>query len=343
MIPFFLIDRPNAVKILSRAIRPSTRKPLGVMTHAMVSPALRRQLAESFASHTLSAGVTTYLMADSGAFIEQVQPLTEEELFGVYEEMGASFGLINDVLGNRAKTLQNARRAMQLYRRSRHRFRLVGVAQGQSVSDYVRCFKELLLDGYKYIAIGGLLRKKPRSVRFVQVGQERLMYEVIATIAAEFKPTWLFVLGAYHPRRHKRLTALGVWGSDYKGWLFRYPSVQDAFLALAKLREGGVEWPKAIERDLERATALVKSYRYASRRERRASMALLGRLHDRLASNWLQTIAGTLTTHRPLGRHTWRDVIETFRSSLATRRQIALARHARNIWRASDITNNAPL
>jgi hypothetical protein len=197
------------------------------------------------------------------------------------------------------------------------------------------CFKKLLLEGYEHIAIGGLLRKKPRSVRFVQVVQERYMYEVIDTIMTEFRPNWLFVLGAYHPRRHERLTDLGVWGADYKGWLFRYPSISDAFIALARLRETGVRWPKPIDKDVRRATALVRSYRYASSTDRKASMTILRKLHYQLASKSFEVIEGTLREHRPVGRHSWHDVIETFRSSLEARRRGALARHARDVWSAS--------
>ena len=45
---------------------------------------------------------------------------------------------------------------------------------------------------------------------------------IISKIREEYDPKWLFVLGAYHPTRHDFFVEQNVWGSDYKGWIFRY-------------------------------------------------------------------------------------------------------------------------
>jgi hypothetical protein len=74
----------------------------------------------------------------------------------------------------------------------------------------------------QYIAIGGLLKKQEKSARWVSVKDENLLFEVLCKIREEFDPEWLFSLGTYSPRRHRRFEELGLFGSDYKGWIFNY-------------------------------------------------------------------------------------------------------------------------
>jgi hypothetical protein len=51
--------------------------------------------------------------------------------------------------------------------------------------------------------------------------------EVLSAVKKEFAPQWLFVLGAYHTSRHALFDDHGVFGSDYKGWIFNYEHRRD--------------------------------------------------------------------------------------------------------------------
>ena len=55
------------------------------------------------------------------------------------------------------RTVQSARLGLQEYSKQARPFTLVAVAQGRSVTDYLRCYNRLRKMGYRHIAIGGLL------------------------------------------------------------------------------------------------------------------------------------------------------------------------------------------
>src|ERR1700732_509792 len=76
--------------------------------------------------------------------------------------------------------------------------------------------------GGQYIAIGGLLRRRLRSARYLYVASNEVLQRVLQAVRKKYDPRWLFVLGAYHPSRHQILGSNGVYGSDYKGWIFQY-------------------------------------------------------------------------------------------------------------------------
>ena len=98
----------------------------------------------------------------------------------------------------------------------------MGVAQGNTIDEYVECFERLKGLGYEHIAIGGLLRQIEKSSRYVQVRNEDFIEEVVGAIRKNHPNAWLFLLGTYHPNRHHRLNRMGIFGADFKGWILNY-------------------------------------------------------------------------------------------------------------------------
>jgi len=45
---------------------------------------------------------------------------------------------------------------------------------------------------------------------------------VVSEIRGSYKNDWLFLLGCYHPKRHKLFEKFNVFGGDYKGWILNY-------------------------------------------------------------------------------------------------------------------------
>ncbi len=76
--------------------------------------------------------------------------------------------------------------------------------------------------GFKYIAVGGLLKKLENTARYTRVRDESFLFNVLKTIRDKYPDDWLFVLGCYHPKRHEMFNELNVFGGDYKGWIFNY-------------------------------------------------------------------------------------------------------------------------
>jgi len=164
----------------------------------------------------------TILMADSGIYVDEDESKSYDELFDAYENMGADYGVSIDILKDKANTLEKARKGWRLYENEDRDFTLVGVAQGETKDEYLACYEELREIGYKHIAIGGLLKQRANTVRYSYVRDESLLENVLKAIREEFDPEWLFVLGAFHPKRIEIFQETGVWGADYKGWIFNY-------------------------------------------------------------------------------------------------------------------------
>lgn len=215
-VPFFVVDRPISLHILSGLEIPPGKR-IGLMARANTSQRFR-QLFRDFPAHGIEHHQVVK-MCDSAIF--ERERLRYEELFSAYEQMGADYGVMIDAWQDALKTLESARRALEVYDPGRHHFRLVAVAQGRTVSDYLSSYEKLRRLGFRYIAVGGLLQKRERSARYSSVANERLMREVLIRIKSEHKPDWLFALGCLHPSRLPFFKELGVW-ADYKGWLFQY-------------------------------------------------------------------------------------------------------------------------
>jgi len=254
MIPFFVLDRRASLEILKGLFLKFPSLQFGLMTHANVSSQFI-ELFSKFPSKTQLKYVdeipkdkrelnkllkeNIIKISDSGVFQKNGSNHTYEELFEKYVQLKVHYGIIKDVLHDMDATLKSAEEAINVYEDNgfKKKFKLIGVAQGNNVDEYKKCYETLRDMGYKYIAIGGLLGRRQNSKYVYLRNGNRHLKEVVETITNEYSPKWLFVLGVYHPNRHKLLDNLGVWGADYKGWLFHY----DEFYrnAMKKLEEQG--------------------------------------------------------------------------------------------------------
>jgi hypothetical protein len=295
------------------------------MTHIRVSErfiseshALRREIKRRF-------GFEPWLIVDSGAFIKNHRPMTETGLFNRYERMKASHGIVNDVLGDSRSTIANCSKAMREYLKSRHTFKLVGVAQGRCIDEYLTCYKALAKMGYKYIAVGGLLQKKPTSIRFTQVKNEKFMQQVLRAIRSEFDPDWLYVLGAYHPQRHEMFRELGIWGSDYKGWLFRYPSIFEGFLTLSAVASGS-SLPAREVKKIKLTQGMIKKYRSCDHQSRAVIRKKVEAFH---ADLWRSEFVVKLLRQSDLSTKEYQLLQAVFWQSTTERREAGILRHLR--------------
>lgn len=242
MIPFLCADRPISLSIIKGITLP-TGSLIGIMGQANTTA----RFQQSFSSYPYDVRVVhangqpathliagrTVKMVDSGIFNKWGCKTSYAELFRTYRRMRADYGVIIDVFKDADGTVASAKKAIAEYRLKRRTFELVGVAQGDRLDEYIRCYERLIRLGYNHIAIGGLLRRRKNTVRYCNVRCEALLDSVLRRIRAEFDPKWLFVLGAFHPKRLDLFREHGVWGSDYKGWIFNYKK-KDEVLSLIR-------------------------------------------------------------------------------------------------------------
>lgn len=242
--PFLVADRQASLRILSGLDMPEGRR-IGIMTHANVFKPFKSDIKAFPCFDQENCGVvdgpcpyagdiarchkgqrlrdTTVIISDSGVFQKRGCELpTYEKLFNEYESMGVDYGIIMDVLKDKDATLKTAQNAIETYRSGKWSFNLIGVAQGNNIKEYIECYQSLKALGYEHIAIGGMLVRKEKSARYVQVRNEALLKDILTKVR-EIDPTgWLFALGCYSPKRHPIFLKNGIFGADYKGWIFQY-------------------------------------------------------------------------------------------------------------------------
>jgi len=215
-IPFFVVDRPISLEVLRYCQIDKQEGLFGLMGHANTSKRFQDLFREFEGDNIIKA-------ADSGVFSKEGCKLDYEDLFSTYERMGVEYGIIIDFLKDKDKTIESAKRAIEIYEEGRsYPFKLVGVAQGNVLEDYLECYDELKSIGFNHIAIGGLLKKNVNSARYVRVKDENFLKQVLEKIRGAHKNDWLFLLGCYHPKRHRLFEEFGVFGGDYKGWILNY-------------------------------------------------------------------------------------------------------------------------
>lgn len=269
MVPFFVVDRPISLEIIKGLNIPKGSR-IGLMAHANTSSNFR----QAFRRYP---GKRVIKMCDSAIFHVGRSQNSYAKLFQKYQEMGADYGVMIDVFGDTEATIRSARLGLGAYNAMPRSFRLVGVAQGTTVSEYLDCYRRLKKLGYTDIAVGGLLQKRERSARYMHVGNESLLEEVLKRIRKEFDPTWLFVLGCLHPSRLAMFNELGVWG-DYKGWIFEYKTRDETLEdTITKLRTNHL--PHAPIR-FKSSKIGARLYEAVSRRERK--LAEKKKLHKSL-------------------------------------------------------------
>src|SRR5205823_6523964 len=126
------------------------------------------------------------------------------------------------VFGDCNETVRSARKALKAYNEEKDHFNLVAVAQGETVDEYLHCYEKLKAMEYSHIALGGLLRKRKNTVRYAHVRGGTFLEKLLKQVRERFDPSWLFLLGVFHPKRVELFNEYGVWGSDCKGWIFNY-------------------------------------------------------------------------------------------------------------------------
>lgn len=243
-IPFFVADRPMSLRLLKGLpLREHSGVLIGIMAHANTTANFRRAFHEYPCDNLdycdavggpclhqddqSQCAVRQYILAhtvkmcDSGIFTREGATLTHDQLFDLYAHMDVDYGIMIDVFQNAQATLESAKEALQAYKPYKSRFKLVGVAHGDSADSYLACYEVLKRMGFEYIAIGGLLRRRVNTVRFPYVGDEDLMLQVLRELRRRYPGDWLFALGCLHPTRLQDFMDLGVW-ADYKGWIFQY-------------------------------------------------------------------------------------------------------------------------
>ncbi len=189
MIPFFVADRPMSLRIIKGLpLMDYPNASVGIMAHANTSTnfqwALRKYPCENFDYCDAVGGPCKYQdnfeacperryilkhtvkMCDSGIFTREGATLTYRELFDAYVRMGVEYGIMIDVFRDKDATLDSAAKALELYHRYKDEFNLVVVSQGESIDEYRECYDSLKKMGFKYIAIGGILRRVEGTVRF---------------------------------------------------------------------------------------------------------------------------------------------------------------------------------
>lgn len=244
-IPFLVADRPASLRVIKGSGIERFDKKLGIMSHANVSSNVQDlmrtfpcsedcelsencKFPEGVCKKAKKIRKRTVKMCDSGVFTKNGSKFESySALFEVYDNMGTDYGIILDVLNNKDKTLKTARKAINTYQDEKHSFNLVGVAQGKNAQEYLECYEGLKEMGYDHIAIGGLLEKNNGNGKFSSVEEEERIEKVLGKIRDKYPKEWLFVLGCYHPSRHYLFKRYDVFGSDSKGWIFRYDKRED--------------------------------------------------------------------------------------------------------------------
>jgi hypothetical protein len=219
-IPFFVVDRPMSLRILEFCKINEQSFTLGLMGHANTSLEFQAEF-RNFNKKNVKK------IVDSGVFTKNGCMNGYPALFSTYENMGADYGIMIDILKDKEKTIVSAQNAIDAYKKREYPFELIGVAQGNTIQDYLDCYQSLKDLEFKYIAIGGLLKKAENTARYVKVHDEKFLVDVVSTIRDNYPKDWLFLLGSYHPRRHHIFRDFRIFGGDYKGWIFQYIPPED--------------------------------------------------------------------------------------------------------------------
>jgi hypothetical protein len=241
LIPFFVVDRPMSLNIVKSFFVKHPGIKFGLMSHALVSEAFRglyatfpcdlagcwlgeRQVSDSClcAPELVNRLRQSVIKAVDYGIFSKGRSLPYPKLFDIYESMGADLGIMKDVFGDARRTVESAKRAVESYERRQRGFKLVLVAQGNSLDEYLWCMDRLTRLGVGELAIGGLLRRKVNSARYSSAGKLADIDSVLSAIARAHPERKLFVLGCYHPKRHQLFESRSVFASDYKGWIFNY-------------------------------------------------------------------------------------------------------------------------
>ena len=212
LTPIFVVDRPVSLVILTGLAQ--HKGEFGILAHAFTTDNFKKKFNEF--------GIAKWKIGDSGIY--QGKDIPYEQLFGEYLKMGVTHGIIKDYYRDPEKTLLSAKVAIEEYRSLNYNkyFKIVGVAHGSTPEEYFENYTQQKKLGFEMVAIGGLLDKIENHVRMVRIKNENLLKETLSLIREKFPDDDLFPLGSFSRSRIGMFKELGIWGSDYKGWIFRY-------------------------------------------------------------------------------------------------------------------------
>lgn len=212
LTPLFVVDRPISLDILN-GLKDKANQ-FGILSHAFTTDNFKAKFREfEFAK---------YKVGDSGIY--QGKDVSYPLLFNEYIKMGITHGIIKDYFRDPVKTLESAKEAWEYYHKAglQEKFVLLGVAQGNTVKEYLKSYEEQKEIGYKIIAIGGLLSKIENHSRMVRVLKEELLINVLKNLRKKYPHDSIFPLGVFSRSRIGLFKELNIWATDYKGWIFRY-------------------------------------------------------------------------------------------------------------------------
>ena len=212
LTPLFVVDRPVSLEIL-KGLKDKNGQ-FGILSHAFTT--------DNFKSKFKEFEFAKYKIGDSGIY--QGRDISYPELFNEYIKMGVTHGIIKDYFRNPAKTLESSKEAWEYHNKAnlQEKFVLLGVAQGNTIKEYLQSYENQRKIGYKMIAVGGLLSKIENHSRMVRVLREGLMINVLKNLRAKYPYDTIFPLGIFNRSRIGLFKELNVWATDYKGWIFRY-------------------------------------------------------------------------------------------------------------------------
>ena len=212
--PLFVVDRPASLRILS-GLKGSENK-FGILAHAFTSDNFKEKFKEF--------DIASVKIGDSGIY--QGKDISYENLFLEYVKMGVTHGIIKDCYKDSKQTLISAKQAIRIYNEGKeqglYNFELLGVAQGNTVAEYIDNYNAQKDLGFKTVAIGGLLYKIENHKRMVKVKSNVFLRNVLAGIRKLYPDDKLFPLGVFNRNRMQLFYDLDVWAADYKGWIFKY-------------------------------------------------------------------------------------------------------------------------
>ena len=216
-IPIFVVDRPASLEILKGLSE--YRDNFGILAHAFTTGNFKKKFREF--------DLAKYKIGDSGIY--QGKEISYEKLFEEYVKMGVTHGIIKDRYRDPVKTYKSARIAIRAYEDLCYdkKFTIVGVAQGNSVAEYLQSYEDQLNLGYPMVAVGGLLTKVENHKRMVKVKKESFLTDVVRAIKESHRHDDIFLLGAFNRSRIGFFKELDIWGADYKGWIFQYNKEQN--------------------------------------------------------------------------------------------------------------------
>ena len=169
------------------------------------------------------------LFGDPGAFsytADSEPPITPEEAASLYDKFGFDFGASVDHIPipslpqEKQKrmdlTEKNAKQFLKICKENEYKFRPVGSIQGVTVDDYVCYVRRYIEMGYRYIALGGLVRRKDAEILKIVTAVRETLQKHTRGIKEKI---WVHLFGVLRPDLQSSFQNLGVSSFDSASYL----------------------------------------------------------------------------------------------------------------------------